>query len=101
LRWSALAVGVFYGFSHQRTLRSQEKIKKIDSEFSHKQSLIDQARAEWAKKSQPASKQTGSGDRMSILSSDNADFLVITDPNDSKFDLEAFLNAKFSESSKH
>jgi len=88
LRWSALAVGVFYGFSHQRALRSQEKIKKIDSEFSHKQSLIDQARAEWAKKSLPASKPTESGG-------------LITDPDNSKFDLEAFLNAKFAESSKH
>jgi len=84
LRWSALAFGVFYGFYHQSSLTAQAKTNKIQREYQHKQHLIDQARAEYIKKTLPADKKTASGD-------------LITDPNDSRFDLEAFLTTKASE----
>ncbi|KAI9855092.1 MAG: hypothetical protein M1824_006300 [Vezdaea acicularis] len=84
LRWGALAVGVLYGFSHQLTLSASAKSAQIDRDYAHKQSLIQQAKAEWTKKTMPAEKKTEGGG-------------IITDPNDSRFDLEAYLNMKAAE----
>ncbi|RPA77883.1 hypothetical protein BJ508DRAFT_416815 [Ascobolus immersus RN42] len=78
LRWSALAAGVFYGFSHQRTLYKQAEKHHEQEEYNHKAQLIEQAKAEYKKKTSPPSG-------------------LITDPDDSRFDLEAFLKAKSEE----
>jgi len=76
LRWSALGFGVFYGISHQSSIRARDKMAAIENEYKHKQDLIAQAKSEWAKKNAPpAPVNTG----------------VITDPADPKFDLEALL----------
>ena len=53
LRYTALGLGVFYGFSHQRSINSTHKASLAQKEYEHKQKLIDQAKAEWAKKSAP------------------------------------------------
>ncbi|UNI14721.1 F1F0 ATP synthase subunit e, mitochondrial [Purpureocillium takamizusanense] len=76
LRWSALAVGVFYGFSHQRTITTTQRAAHEQHEYEQKQKLIDQAKAEFAKQKnpQPASQSD-----------------VITDVNSPKFDLEKYL----------
>ncbi|KAK3185390.1 F1F0 ATP synthase subunit e, mitochondrial [Lecanicillium sp. MT-2017a] len=76
LRWSALAVGVFYGFSHQRTITATQKAEHNQHEYEKKQKLIDQAKAEYAKKKNPA---PASGDD------------VITDASHPQFDLEKLL----------
>lgn len=60
LRWSALGVGVFYGFYHNQALKSQAAQHAAAAEWQHKESLITQAKAQWAKdhpqeKSQPSS----------------------------------------------
>ena len=78
LRWSALAVGVFYGFSHQRTITTTQRAEHAKHEWESKQKLIDQAKAEYAKKNSPAP---------TTASKDDA----TTDVNDPKFDLEKFL----------
>ncbi|KAL2890065.1 atp synthase subunit e [Ceratocystis lukuohia] len=75
LRWSSLAFGVFYGFTHQRAIRSEEKAAAAKHEYEHKESLIAKAKAEYAKNKNPAP-----------ASSQSVDF---TDPN---FDFEAFFN---------
>lgn len=62
LRWSALGAGVFYGFYHQRSISSATKAAAAHREFEHKQKLIEQAKAEYAKKNLPASQKTGGGD---------------------------------------
>ncbi|TVY88998.1 ATP synthase subunit e, mitochondrial [Lachnellula willkommii] len=84
-RWSALGAGVFYGFYHQATLSASAKTAAVNREYEHKQQLIQQAKAEFAKKNQPASSKKSEGG-------------VISDPNDSRFDLEAFLNNLTAES---
>ncbi|KAG6003301.1 hypothetical protein E4U21_002189 [Claviceps maximensis] len=76
LRWSALAVGVFYGFSHQRTITASQRAEHDKHEYESKQKLIDQAKAEFAKKQ--ASSTVAKND-------------ATTDFNDPKFDLEQFL----------
>ncbi|KAF4594629.1 ATPase, F0 complex, subunit E [Ophiocordyceps camponoti-floridani] len=76
LRWSALAVGVFYGFSHQRTIWATQKADHEKHDYEHKQKLIDQAKAEFARKQNP---QPASSDD------------VITDVEDPRFDLEKYL----------
>jgi len=81
LRWSALGFGVFYGVYHQASISSREKLNKINAEYKHKEDLIAKAKAEWAKKTAPASAKTSDGG-------------LITDFNDPKFDLEAYLTAK-------
>ena len=77
LRWSALAFGVFYGFSHQRTIYASQKAQHDKHEWDQKQKLIDQAKAEYAKLKKPATPAGG----------DEA----IYDPNSPKFDLEKLL----------
>jgi F-type H+-transporting ATP synthase subunit e len=63
LRWSALAVGVFYGFSHQASITAREKSAKIKHEYDQQESLIQKAKAEWAKKNSPAPKSSGTPTR--------------------------------------
>ncbi|KAG0130997.1 ATP synthase E chain-domain-containing protein, partial [Tuber indicum] len=76
-RYSALGLGIFYGFTYQNKLTAQAKIRRAENEYHRKEKLIMQAKAEWAKK-HSADKTTASGG-------------LITDPDDSRFDLEAYL----------
>ncbi|KAF2225489.1 ATP synthase E chain-domain-containing protein [Elsinoe ampelina] len=82
LRWSALATGVFYGAWHASTIRSADRIAAAKHEYERKEKLITQAKAEFARKTAPTT--AGGG--------------LISDPEDPKFDLEAFLKAKAAES---
>lgn len=61
LRWSALGAGIFYGFYHQMSLSSAAKTAAAHREFEHKQKLIEQAKAEYAKKNMPAGQKSGDG----------------------------------------
>lgn len=49
LRWSALGFGVFYGAYHQLSLSAADKAKAVQKDWEHKQSLISQAKQQWAK----------------------------------------------------
>ncbi|EHK41086.1 uncharacterized protein TrAtP1_004493 [Trichoderma atroviride] len=82
-RWSALAFGVFYGFSHQRTITTTQRAQHAQHEYEQKQKLIDQAKAEYAKKKNP-----------SVASADD----VVTDVNSPNFDLEKLLEKISKES---
>ncbi|MCJ1279920.1 hypothetical protein MMC21_007744 [Puttea exsequens] len=83
LRYSALGAGVGYGLYHQAAIRAKIKVQETDTQYAHQQSLIRQAKSEWAKKTLPKEKTDAS--------------VVITDPADPKFDLEAFLTLKGNE----
>jgi len=85
LRYSALIFGVFYGFSHQKTLNANAKAAHAEHEYKHKESLIQKAKLEWAKKTLPPESKTASGG-------------VITNPEDKNFDLEAYLKMVATES---
>ncbi|KAF7503327.1 hypothetical protein GJ744_003970 [Endocarpon pusillum] len=84
LRYSALLFGIFYGFSHQRTIYANNKASHVENEYKHRESLIEKAKLEWKKKNLPPEARTGSGG-------------VITDPEDKNFDLEAYLTLKSAE----
>ncbi|KAF4124057.1 F-type H+-transporting ATP synthase subunit e [Geosmithia morbida] len=77
LRWSTLAFGVFYGFTHQRSITGAQKAEHLKHEFDRKQKQIDLAKAEYAKKINPPAPASSSD--------------VVTDPADPKFDLEKLL----------
>lgn len=62
LRWSALVAGIFYGFSHQRTITANTAAAHAQAEYQHKVDLIQKAKAEWAKKNLPPQAKTASGD---------------------------------------
>ncbi|CAK7563454.1 MAG: F1F0 ATP synthase subunit e, mitochondrial [Sporothrix epigloea] len=80
LRYSALGLGVFYGFYHQRRITSSEKAAAAKREYEHKQSLIAQAKAEYNKIKNPApAAASASGLNQDIM-----------DPN---FDIEAYFDA--------
>ncbi|PNS15883.1 hypothetical protein CAC42_7989 [Sphaceloma murrayae] len=79
LRWSALGLGVLYGAYHQSSIRSADRIAAAKQDYERKEKLIQQAKAEFARKT-----EVKSG--------------LITDPEDPKFDLEAVLKAKAAES---
>jgi F-type H+-transporting ATP synthase subunit e len=113
LRWSALGLGIFYGFSHQRSINATQKAAHDKHEFEKKQKAIDAAKAEFAKRHPAPS--SGSKDRMykpsirSFLDGmpgllfptaraaiETEQWLigllaVVTDPSDPKFDLEKLL----------
>jgi len=105
LRWSALAVGVFYGFSHQRTITTTQRAAHEQHEYEQKQKLIDQAKAEFAKQKnpQPASQSDGMSPepsvtdrrwRRNVLAGVMQQLTlaaVITDVENPKFDLEKYL----------
>lgn len=48
-RWSALAYGLFYGYTHNISLQKQAEQKKIEAEYHRKELLIEQARLAYAK----------------------------------------------------
>ncbi|KAK4463141.1 ATP synthase E chain-domain-containing protein [Cladorrhinum samala] len=78
LRYSALGLGIFYGFTHQRTIHATDAAVAAKREYEHKQQLINKAKAEYAKKNAPATAST---------SSNSASF----DIDNPSFDLDAFL----------
>lgn len=59
LRWSALTFGVFYGFSHQTGISSRDKSAHAQHEYERKQKLIEQAREEYRRKTQPQQSSGG------------------------------------------
>ncbi|KAH8160545.1 hypothetical protein CIB48_g7696 [Xylaria polymorpha] len=78
LRYSALAFGVFYGFTHQRSITASQRAAAAKRDYEHKQHLIEQAKAEYTKSKIPVAASTSqkSGHPMA-----------------SNFDLEAYMNA--------
>jgi F-type H+-transporting ATP synthase subunit e len=60
LRWSALGFGVFYGAYHQLSLSARDKMALQKKEWEHKESLIRQAKQEWAR-THPAEQPKASG----------------------------------------
>ncbi|KAH7123744.1 ATP synthase E chain-domain-containing protein [Dendryphion nanum] len=69
LRWSALGFGVFYGFYHQLSISASDRAAIAKKEFDHKQSLISQAKAEWAKShpSEQPKSSSGSKDELNTV----------------------------------
>ena len=86
-------------------------MNELNRDYRAKESLIAKAKAEYTRKTMPQTSQTaGGGSRLSIhtplekdnltptgdvqgldLAANNCDYIVITDPMDSRFDLEAYL----------
>jgi ATP synthase E chain len=64
LRYSALFIGVFYGFFHQSTLTAQSRVAKMDREYERKENLIAQAKAAWSQKVLSPEKKTVGDDSM-------------------------------------
>ncbi|KAJ5902376.1 hypothetical protein N7495_002904 [Penicillium taxi] len=81
LRYSALVAGLVYGVYHQSSITSQTKRAEIEHEYARKERLIEQAKAEWKKRTTPQQTQTQTSS-------------LVTDISDPNFDLEAFLQAK-------
>jgi F-type H+-transporting ATP synthase subunit e len=64
LRWSALGLGIFYGFTHQRAITASQKAEHAQHEYEKKEKLIQQAKAEFAKKKNPTSGDSGTSNPM-------------------------------------
>ncbi|KAI1847420.1 hypothetical protein JX265_005520 [Neoarthrinium moseri] len=78
LRYSALAFGVFYGFTHQRTITATQHAAHAQKEYEHKQQLIEQARAKFAESKNPKAQSTEKSG-------------LNQDPMSPNFDLEALF----------
>lgn len=63
-RYSALVAGLVYGVYHQSSLNSQTKRADIEHEYARKERLIEQAKAEWKKKTTPQETKTQASGRM-------------------------------------
>lgn len=59
-RYSALVAGLIYGVYHQSSLTQAAKRTEIEHEYARKERLIEQAKAEWKKKTQPKQETTQS-----------------------------------------
>ncbi|KAI8629359.1 ATP synthase E chain-domain-containing protein [Xylariaceae sp. FL1651] len=81
LRYSALAFGIFYGFTHQRSITASQRAAAAKRDYEHKQHLIDQAKAEYSRSKNPSAAATSEKNGLS------------QDPMDPKFDMEAYMNA--------
>ncbi|KAI9720749.1 MAG: hypothetical protein M1828_005540 [Chrysothrix sp. TS-e1954] len=83
LRYSALGYGVFYGFTHQRSIYSTETKTAAKTaeqkDWQHRADLISKAKAEYLKKFPPPRAAT--------------DGSVISNPEDPNFDFEAWATA--------
>jgi F-type H+-transporting ATP synthase subunit e len=100
-RWSALGLGVLYGFTHNRSLHKLEAENKIKHEYERKERLIEQARAEYAKLH--AKPDDGAGNAIFLrltfgtwvqkwmIDSETFSVLVVTDVDSPNFDLEKFI----------
>ena len=68
MRWSALGLGIFYGFTHQRAITASQRAEHAQHEYEKKEKLIQQAKAEFAKKKNPTSGDDGTSYPMSLQS---------------------------------
>ena len=57
LRYSALVAGLFYGAYHQSSITANAKRAEADREYARQERLIQQAKAEWKKKTAPKDTQ--------------------------------------------
>ncbi|CCC11656.1 unnamed protein product [Sordaria macrospora k-hell] len=80
LRYSALGAGIFYGFTHQRSISAAEKTAAAQREYEHKQELINKAKEAYAKSKQP-------------VSAVSAPSGLNQDPMSPNFDIEAYFSA--------
>ena len=53
-----LGLGIFYGFSHQRSINAAQKAAEAQREYEHKQQIINKAKAAYAQSKQPAAAST-------------------------------------------
>ncbi|MCJ1314098.1 hypothetical protein MMC25_007778 [Agyrium rufum] len=109
LRYSALLGGILYGFQHQRTIYAKQHAQDVEREYQSKESLIAKAKAAYLQKSLPPGKKTAGGDGtfiailprfLSICANPAFWRAVISDPDDPKFDLEAYLTLKMADEAK-
>ncbi|PSN63004.1 hypothetical protein BS50DRAFT_637559 [Corynespora cassiicola Philippines] len=83
LRWSALGLGLFYGVYHQASISNREKLAQAEHEYKHKESLIQQAKAEWAKAHPSEAPKPASGAKVDPKNP-NADLNAILGITDEK-----------------
>ncbi|KAM7224580.1 ATP synthase subunit E [Rhypophila decipiens] len=81
LRYTALGFGIFYGFTHQRSITATQRAAAEKREYEHKEALIKKAKEEWAKKKAPATAATSSTGGLN------------QDPTSPNFDLESYISA--------
>jgi F-type H+-transporting ATP synthase subunit e len=70
LRWSALGFGVFYGAYHQLSLSAADRAKAAQKDWEHKESLIRQAKQQWAR-DHPTEQPKSSGGTSDLRNSRN------------------------------
>lgn len=70
-------MGVFYGFSHQRSITATQKAQHDKHEYEEKQKKIQQAKAEYAKQKSPAPASTNDGTLAARIAGLSNDFGVL------------------------
>jgi F-type H+-transporting ATP synthase subunit e len=119
-RYSALAFGVFYGFTHQRKITATQRAEAAKREYEHKEQLIAKAKEEFARKKTPGLHAAGDGGmsvsyrggglavpfnlmfpvELQLVATEGHLLmlgLVVRDPMDPKFDMEAYFNTVMKE----
>ncbi|KAG2219473.1 hypothetical protein INT45_010393 [Circinella minor] len=69
-RWSALAFGLVYGYSHNASLQKQENVKKQQLEYERQVQLIEKARLAYAAKQNTTKPVTAAAESVDVDSPD-------------------------------
>jgi F-type H+-transporting ATP synthase subunit e len=97
VRYTALASGILYGIVHRRTLTAREQANHEKDEDHRRRKLLKRAREAWKEKTSPSTgtRVTISKLRFGPILTDIyvSSLIVITDPENPKFDLEALVAA--------
>ncbi|KAJ1674204.1 hypothetical protein EV182_003756 [Spiromyces aspiralis] len=59
-RWAFFAVGITYGFFHNRSLAKSAAQKRIEEEYDRRVKLIEEAKRKYAELKTPKNQNTGS-----------------------------------------
>ncbi|CAO3626959.1 unnamed protein product [Cunninghamella blakesleeana] len=71
-RWSALAFGLVYGYTHNISLNKEAEVKQKEAAYHHKEKLIEQAKLAYAK--QQLEKSSGAKASEVVLDFESPDF---------------------------
>lgn len=110
VRYTALLTGVFYGITHRRSLQKTSDAEKLHHAVHEREHLISQAKEAWKRKQESAKGSKDGGESPVSFGAhsyvhptrcvaDTPCIVVVTDPEDPKFDLEK-LFAKWEADAK-
>lgn len=98
MRYTALFSGVLYGWYHRRSLQTVYEKHKLDEAIHNREKLVADAKEAWKRMHEPSNNTSRKYPvqqkrKMSVDVHTHFRRIVVTDPDDPRFDLEKLLAA--------